>query len=218
MQGGPSDVITSLDGPELDSDLKNYEEILKGNRRNLLHTHFIDSKKRADAQLQVLYVTIEDRAVAEDIKNATKDEIFRIAEKLLLIIDEEIKEPLSSKLQVLKAQPSKAKKETLLLLYSEIVEEIQNQETQEAACIFEEEGETDSTRTDFCIFMPAGLCELLNSITTLFSNSGHFESCVRVCIPTTNSNTSSHFIWEALPRVTVSVKVKFQLKYRCRFQ
>ena len=106
----------SLDDPELDSDLKNYEEILKSNRRNLLHTHFIDSKKRADAQLQVLYVTNKDRAVAEDIKNATKDEIFRIAEKLLLIIDEESKEPLSSKLQVLKAQPSKAKKETLLLL------------------------------------------------------------------------------------------------------
>lgn len=146
MQGRLSDVITSLDGPELDSDLKNYDEILKSNRRNLLHTHFIDSKKRADAQLQVLYVTMEDRAVAEDIRNATKDEIFRrIAEKLLLITDEETREPLSSKLEVLKAQPSKAKKETLLLLYSEIVEEIQNQETQEAACIFEEEGEADST-------------------------------------------------------------------------
>ena len=77
MQGGLSDVITSLDGPELDSDLKNYEEILKSNRRNLLHTQFIESKKRADVQLQVLYVTIEDRAVAEDIRNATKDEIFR---------------------------------------------------------------------------------------------------------------------------------------------
>jgi len=89
---------------------------------------------------------MEDRAVAEDIRNATKDEIFRrIAEKLLLITDEETREPLSSKLEVLKAQPSKAKKETLLLLYSEIVEEIQNQETQEAACIFEEEGEADST-------------------------------------------------------------------------
>ena len=70
------------------------------------------------------------------------------------------------------------------------MEEIQNQETQEAACIFEEEGETDSTGTDFCIFMLASLCELtdrlgfnlflLNSITILFSNSGHFESCVRV--------------------------------------
>ena len=98
-------------------------------------------------QLQVLYVTIEDRAVAEDIRiNATKDEIFRrIVEKLLLIIDKETRGPLSSKLEILKAQRSKAKKETFLLLYSEIMEEIQNQETQEAACIFEEEGETDST-------------------------------------------------------------------------
>ena len=136
----------SLDGPELDSDLQNYEEILRSNRRNLLHTHFIDGQKRADAQLQVLYVTTEDRAVAEDVRNATKDEIFRrIAEKLQLLTDEETRQPLSSKLEVLKAQPSKAKKETLVLLYSEIVEEIRNQETQEAVCILEEEGEADST-------------------------------------------------------------------------
>ena len=72
MQRGLSDVIMSLDGPELDSDLKNYEEILKSNRRNLLHTQFIDSKnEQMPMQLQVLYVTIEDRAVAEDIRNAT---------------------------------------------------------------------------------------------------------------------------------------------------
>lgn len=146
MQGGFSDVVMSLDGPELDSDLQNYEEILRSNRRNLLHTHFIDGQKRADAQLQVLYVTTEDRAVAEDVRNATKDEIFRrIAEKLQLLTDEETRQPPSSKLEVLKAQPSKAKKETLVLLYSEIVEEIRNQETQEAVCILEEEGEADST-------------------------------------------------------------------------
>ena len=84
--------------------------------------------------------------MAEDVRNATKDEIFRrIAEKLQLLTDEETRQPLSSKLEVLKAQPSKAKKETLVLLYSEIVEEIRNQETQEAVCILEEEGEADST-------------------------------------------------------------------------
>ena len=108
LQGGLSDVLTSLDGPELDSDLKNYEEILRSNRRNLLHTHFIDGKKRADTRLQVLYVTTEDRALAEDIRNATKDEIFRrIAEKLLLLTDEETREPLSSRFGVLKSQPRK---------------------------------------------------------------------------------------------------------------
>lgn len=133
-----SDVLTSLDGPELDSDLKNYEEILRSNRRNLLHTHFIDGKKRADTQLQVLYVTTEDKALAEDIRNATKDEIFRrIAEKLLLLTDEETREPLSSRFGVLKAQPRKANKETLVLLYNEIVEELQNQETQEEVCILD---------------------------------------------------------------------------------
>lgn len=82
LQGGLSDALKSLDRPEQDSDLKNYEEILKSNRRNLLQTRFIDGKKRADTQLQVLYVTTDDRALAEDIRNATKDEIFRkIAEK-----------------------------------------------------------------------------------------------------------------------------------------
>lgn len=132
LQGGLSNVVTSLEGPELDSDLKNYEEILRRNRSNLLHTHFIDGKKRADTQLQVLYVTTEDRALAEDIRNASKDEIFRrIAEKLLLLTDEETREPLSSRFGAIKAQPSKVKKETLVLLYNEIVEELQNQETQE---------------------------------------------------------------------------------------
>ena len=38
--------------------------------------------------------------------------------------DKETREPLSSKLEILKARPSKAKKETFLLLYSEIMEEI----------------------------------------------------------------------------------------------
>lgn len=121
-----SNVVTSLEGPELDSDLKNYEEILRRNRSNLLHTHFIYGKKRADTQLQVLYVTT-DRALAEDIRNASKDEIFRrIAEKLLLLTDEETREPLSSRFGAIKAQPSKVKKENLVLLYNEIVEELQN--------------------------------------------------------------------------------------------
>ena len=142
-----SNVVTSLEGPELDSDLKNYEEILRRNRSNLLHTHFIDGKKRADTQLQVLYVTTEDRALAEDIRNASKDEIFRrIAEKLLLLTDEETREPLSSRFGAIKAQPRKVKKETLVLLYNEIVEELQNQETQEEVCILdtiEEDREAD---------------------------------------------------------------------------
>ena len=147
MQGGLSIVVTSLECPELDSDLKNYEEILRRNRSNLLHTHFIDGKKRAYTQLQVLYVTTEDRALAEDIRNASKDEIFRrIAEKLLLLTDEETREPLSSRFGAIKAQPSKVKKETLVFLYNEIVEELQNQETQEEVCILdtiEEDREAD---------------------------------------------------------------------------
>ncbi|KAL9977201.1 hypothetical protein ACROYT_G014579 [Oculina patagonica] len=54
--------------------------------------------------------------------------------------DEETKEPgCQANWRFSNLSQVKQKKETLLLLYSEIVEDIQNQETQEAACIFEEE-------------------------------------------------------------------------------
>ena len=86
----------------------------------------------------MLHETTEDSALAEDIRNATKDEIFRrIAEKLLLLTDEDTREPLSSRSGVLKAQPSKVKKETLVLLHNEIVEQLQNQDTQEEVCILD---------------------------------------------------------------------------------
>lgn len=144
LEGGSSVDLMSLDGPVLDKELKNYEGILRNNRRNLLNAHFIDGKKRADAEVQMLYVTAEERAMAEDIKNATKDDILRrIAEKLQQVSDEEIRGPLSKKLDILKAQPSKAKKETMLMLYDEIIEELQHQEAQEPTCVVEEEGQDD---------------------------------------------------------------------------
>lgn len=121
-----SDVLTSLDGPKLDSDLRNYEEILRSNRQSLFNHHFIDGEKRPDVNIQTLYVTAEDRAVAEDIRNSSKDEIIRrISEKLRLISSEEIRGPLSGKLDSFEANPSQSKKETLLMFYNEIVEELQ---------------------------------------------------------------------------------------------
>ena len=51
-----------------------------------------------------------------------------------MLTDKETREPLSSRFGVLKAQPSKLKKETLVLLYNEIVEKLQNQDTQEEVC------------------------------------------------------------------------------------
>ena len=87
-----------MDGLELDKDLPNYEEILQGNRTRLLSEHFIDGKKRTEVEVQKLYVTVQERAVAEDIKNATKDEILkRIGDKLQQIFDDEVREPLSNK-------------------------------------------------------------------------------------------------------------------------
>ena len=89
----------SLDGLQLDKDLPNYEEILQNNRRKLRSEHFIDGKKRTEVEVQRLYVTVQERAAAEDIKNATKDEILkRIEDKLQQIFDEEVRGPLSSKL------------------------------------------------------------------------------------------------------------------------
>lgn len=78
LQGGVSDAVTSLDGTQLDCDLKHYEETLKSNRLNLFSKHFMDGDKRSDVSIQTLFVTAEERAVAEDIKNSTKDEILRI--------------------------------------------------------------------------------------------------------------------------------------------
>ena len=91
LQGGVSDAVTSLDGTQLDRDLKHYEETLKRNRLNLFNNHFIDGEKRSDVSIQTLFVTVEERAVAEDIKNSTKDEILRrVSDKLQQISDEEI--------------------------------------------------------------------------------------------------------------------------------
>ena len=50
LQGGCSDVVTSLDGPQLDNDLGKYfkSKTLKINRLSLFNKHFIDGQKRAD--------------------------------------------------------------------------------------------------------------------------------------------------------------------------
>ena len=107
LEGNCSEKLISLDGLELDKDLPNYEEILQNNRRRLLSEHFIDGKKWTEVEVQRLYVTVQERAVAEDIKNATKDEILkRIGDKLQQIFDEEVRGPLSSKLEYFKAHPN----------------------------------------------------------------------------------------------------------------
>ena len=55
--------------------------------------------------------SVQERAAAEDTKNATKDEILKpIEDKLQQIFHEEVRGPQSSKLEYFKAHPSKAKK------------------------------------------------------------------------------------------------------------
>lgn len=140
LKGEYSDEIKSLEGPALDQELKNYEEVLQKNRSNLLNTHFLDGKKRGEAEVQTLFVTAEERASAEDIKNANKEEIVkRIAEKLQQVSDEDIREVLVKKFDLLKVQHSKVKKEHLIMFYNEVIEELQQQAAQDEICITEEE-------------------------------------------------------------------------------
>ena len=151
LEGNCSEKLISLDGLELDKDLPNYEEILQNNRRKLLSEHFIDGIKRTEVEVQRLYVTVQERAAAEDIKNATKDEILkRIEDKLQQIFDEEVRGPLSSKLEYFKAHPSKAEKEALLVLYNDIIEELQHLEPVDKNCIVEG-GEVDWCK--YCIII-----------------------------------------------------------------
>ncbi|CAH3115196.1 unnamed protein product [Porites lobata] len=140
VSGNCSEKLISLDGLELEKDLPNYEEILQSNRRRLLSEQIIDCKKRTEVEVQRLYVTVQERAVAEDIKNATKDEILkRIGDKLQQIFDGEVRGPLSSKLEYFKAHPSKAKKDALLVLYNDIIEELQHLEAVDEQCIVEDD-------------------------------------------------------------------------------
>lgn len=120
----------------MDKDLPSYKEILQTNRRRLL---LIDGKKRTGVEVQKLYVAVQERAVAEDIKNATKDEILkRIGDKLQQVFGDEVRRPLSSKLEYFKAHPSKAKKEALLMLYNDVIEEFQHLEAVDEHCIVED--------------------------------------------------------------------------------
>ena len=138
-----SNVLESLDGPILDTELKNFEDILQRNRKKLFDELFIDGKKRPEVSHHPLYVTAHQRVVAEDINNATKEEILkRIADKLQQVSDEDIRGPLSIKLELLKAQPNKAKKDALILLYNEIIEELQDLQPMAEVCIPQDEEET----------------------------------------------------------------------------
>ena len=130
----------------MDKDLPNYEEILQNNQRRLPSEYFIHGKKRTEVEVQRLYVTVQERDAAEDIKNATKDEILKRAEyKLQQIFDEEVRGRLSSKLEYFKAHPSKAKKEALLALQYDMIEELQHLEAVDKDCIVkdDEDGEVD---------------------------------------------------------------------------
>ena len=125
----------SLDGKEVDRDLINFQSICEKNRKNLLEKHFIDGDGRPTVQIQAVYVTPEERSAAEDICNATKEEILRRAgEKLLLLIDEETRNVLQKKLDHLQKNLQRSKKDQLLSFYAEIMEELEHADALETVC------------------------------------------------------------------------------------
>lgn len=134
MRSGPHEHV-SLGGQVLDHDLRNFQGICDKNRQNLLVKHFIDGDSRSTVSIQPVHVTTEERYAAEDIGNATKEEILRRAdEKVQLLSDEEVKYELLKRLGDFRKQISRIKKDTMLAFYEEIIEELDHQDTSEAVC------------------------------------------------------------------------------------
>ena len=61
-----------------------------------------------------------------------------IAENLHLVSDEEVRGLLSGKYEYFKAHSGKARRETLLMLHNDVIEELQQLEVVETAYILEE--------------------------------------------------------------------------------
>ena len=75
-------------------------------------------------------MTAEERAVAEDIRNSSKDEILqRNSDKVQQISDEEVGGTLSQKLGNFRANLNKCKKENLVMFYNEDCRRTAQQET-----------------------------------------------------------------------------------------
>ena len=135
----------SLGGKVLDHELRNFQRICSMNWKSLLVKHLIDGDKRRAVGIQPVYVETEQISVAEYIGNATKEEILRRAdEKLQLLSDEEVKSDLMKKLADFKRQIARIKKDALLALYEEIVEELNSADVLEMvfqSVEIEEDGE-----------------------------------------------------------------------------
>lgn len=110
----------------------NFQGICNMNRKNLLIKHIIDGDSRAAVGIQPVYVTSDERSAAEDIGNATKEEILRRAdEKHQLLSDVEVKADLLKKLGAVCKHISRIKKDTF---YEDIVEEVNNADILETVC------------------------------------------------------------------------------------
>lgn len=138
------DQHVSLSGSALDKNLVNMDGILKGNRRNLLFEHFVEGTSRSDVPITVAYTTEGERAQAEDINNASKNEILKITEcQISLLSDEHTKAVLEQKLTELKRKQSSLKKEVLISFYLEVFEELKLNEDADQIMFIEDQSEDD---------------------------------------------------------------------------
>ena len=138
------DKHVSLGGSPLDRNLVNMDDILKGNRRNLLFEHFVEGASRSDVAITVVYTTEGERAQAEDINNASKNEILQRTEsQISLLSDEHTKAVLAEKLTELKRKQSSLKKEVLLSFYLEVCEELKLNEDADQIMFIEDQSEDD---------------------------------------------------------------------------
>lgn len=146
--GQPGPACFPLGGSALDRNLVNMDRILKDNRRHSLFQHFVEGASRFDVPITVVYTTEGERAQAEDINNASKNEILQRTESQISLLsdagsDGHTKAVLVEKLTELKRKQSSLKKEVLLSLYLEVCEELKLIEDADQIMFIEDLSEDD---------------------------------------------------------------------------
>ncbi|EDO46202.1 predicted protein [Nematostella vectensis] len=130
--------LCSIDRKELDPQLVDFEQTLMSNRYNLLVDKMVKGKERRDIMIRPLYVTKEERSNAEDLSNLSKAALLiRIADKIVLISTDVLKDDFKDKLHCFKRRVDATKKETLVSFCEEVEYELEQQLVLESACHIE---------------------------------------------------------------------------------
>ncbi len=115
----------STEGVELDKHLINVTEVTSRNRQQVLSEVIIKGKTRSGLPLEQVYVTTNERIQANQVCNLKKTEIVqKIEEKVQCLYDPPTKSAFHEKLNRAKVRLASTKKETLIVLYNEVLEAI----------------------------------------------------------------------------------------------